>query len=146
MLHTIILALCWCILPVRIVCESEIDHLGAISDGFIHAAITDVVKEPIKIALNPQLIDYYICTESCDPIEIIQSKEKCYTCVLDYKVIIPPNPSVLFLANMVVILFMIMIVILCCFSSVEEKGKMCTYIFYHIIGQIIYDVLSGNND
>lgn len=125
---------------------AEIDHLGAISDGIVHSVVADIVKEPIKNALNPTPIDYYICKDSGGPLEVIQSKEKCYTDVLNYIVVIPPNPSLVLLYDIVVIIFMVMFVIWCCFSSAEEKSELCIYIICHIIGQIIYDVLRGDDD
>jgi len=125
---------------------AEIDHLGAISDGFVHSAVADIVKEPIDNALSPTLVNYYICKDSGFPLEVIQSKEKCYTDVLDYIIVKPPNIILVFLYNMVVILFMAMFVIWCCVSSAEEKSEVCTYIICHMIGQIIYDVLCGDDD
>ena len=125
---------------------AEIDHLGAISDGIVHSAVADIVKEPIDNALSPTLVNYYICKDSGTPLQIIQSKEKCYPGVLDYIIVKPPNPIVVFIANMIVILFMVMIVIWCCVSSAEEKSEMCTYFIFHMIGQIIYDVLCGDDD
>ena len=125
---------------------AEIDHLGAISDGIVHSAVADIVKEPIDNALSPTLVNYYICKDSGFRLEVIQSKEKCYTDVLDYIIVKPPNIILVFLYNMVVILFMAMFVIWCCVSSAEEKSEVCTYIICHMIGQIIYDVLCGDDD
>ena len=103
---------------------AEIDHLGAISDGIVHSAVADIVKEPIDNALSPTLVNYYICKDSGFPLEVIQSKEKCYTDVLDYIIVKPPNPIVVFIANMIVILFMVMFVIWCCYVIGRSTYQM----------------------
>ena len=133
------------VLMMSVPVVSEIDHFDAISDGFIHAAVADVVHEPIENALTPTVETYYVCTESSlDWLPTTQ--EKCYTDILDYKIITPPHPAVVLVINIILILFLILIVIWCCVSSVEEKGEMCSYIICHMIGAIIYDILCGDDN
>lgn len=126
---------------------ASIDIGEAVFDGFAASAVHDVVKEPIKNALEPQTIYHCICTNTpFTRIDILSKKEMCYTNVVDYAVVIPPNPVATFLANLLVIVFLVLLVIWCFTSSVEEKREAIVYIICHIIGQIIYDILCGDDD
>ena len=118
---------------------SDIDKFGAISDGFVHSAIADIMKEPIKNALNPEIV--YVCKDSGNP---IQNNEKCYTDVLDYT--LPPNPHVIFLFNVLMILFVLLFIIFCFTSTVEEKRDVFLYLVCHTVGQIIYDMIHDDDD
>tara|TARA_B100001250_G_C19793594_1_gene787711 strand:+ start:1744 stop:2187 length:444 start_codon:yes stop_codon:yes gene_type:complete len=120
--------------------KAEFDIGDAISDGFIHAAVSDVVKEPIKNAINPTFESYYVCTDS----DFLSNQ--CHTNVLTYTVVTPPSPVVLFITLLLTILFLISFVVWCAVSSCEEKLEMVAYICCHIIGGIIYDMLCGDDD
>ena len=124
--------------------KAEFDIGCAISDGFIHAAVSDVVKEPIQNAINPTFEPYYICTDKTTVLDT--NKEKCQVYVLDYVVVIPPNPLVLFLVYMCIILIFISTIVWCFVSSCEDKVDMFAYFCCHIIGIIIYDILFGEED
>lgn len=128
---------------------AEFQVRDAVFSGFTHAAVMDVVHEPIKNALNPTVIQYLVCRESKDVnciTEIIANKEKCYTNILDYTIIIPPNPVLIFLSNVLILILLISFIGWCFTSTIDEKMEMMVFICCHLIGQIIYDILHGDDD
>ena len=127
--------------------KSEFQVSDAIFDGFVHGAVADVLEEPIKESLTPVIVPFYVCTEVPNSItEILANKGKCYTNILDYTVTIPPSPVAIFIAWIIIILSLISFVIWCCTSTCEEKIEMIAYMCCHLIGQIIYDMLCGDDD
>jgi hypothetical protein len=140
MIHTLI----YILILTRPV-TAEIDHLRAISDGFVHAAVVDVLKEPIENAITPNIDSYYVCTETSQD-WLTTPQEKCYTDILDYNIIIPPNSTVVLLVNIILILFLISFVVWCFVSPWEEKNDIVVYIICHMIGRIIYDMLCSDDD
>ena len=68
--------------------SAEFQVSDAIFDGLVHGAVMDVVHEPIQKSINPNVIPYYVCTESniTSNMEILTNQEKCYTNILDYTV------------------------------------------------------------
>ena len=127
--------------------KSEFQVSDAIFDGIVHAAVTDVLEEPIENALRPSVVPYYICADVPNSItKILANESKCYTNILDYTVTIPPSPVAIFMSWVIIILFLILFVGWCFTSTIDEKMEMIGYIFCHIIGQIIYDILCGDDD
>ena len=128
--------------------NAEFHARDAIFDGFVHGAVMNVVHEPIQKSINPTVVPYYVCTESniTSNMEILTNQEKCYTNILDYTIIVPPNPIIVFLANLVTIICLISFIIWCFTSTAEDKMELIAYICCHIIGQIIYDMLYGDDD
>ena len=117
------------------------DHYGAVTDGFVHAAVADVLKEPIENAIRPDSHSYYICIDSNHTFQ-----KKCYTDVFDYKIITPPSTLAIIISNVFILLVLVSSVMWCFTSSVEEKGDFCSYIICYIVGRIIYDILCGDDD
>ena len=127
--------------------KSEFQVSDAAFAGFTHAAVADVLEEPIKNALRPSVVPYYICADVPNSItKILANESKCYTNILDYTVTIPPSPVAIFMSWVIIILFLISFVGWCFTSTIDEKMEMIGYIFCHIIGQIIYDILCGDDD
>ena len=121
--------------------SAEFQVGDAVFSGFTHAAVRDVIDEPIKNALNPTVVPYYVCKE----VDCLD-KNQCYDNILDYNVTIPPSPIAIFMSWVIIILFLISFVVWCFTSTIDEKMEMIGFIICHIIGQIIYDILCGDDD
>lgn len=121
--------------------RAEFQASDAVFDGFAHAVVMDVVDEPIKNALNPTVVPYYVCKE----VDYLNNN-KCYDNILDYNVTIPPNPVAVFLSNVLIVIVLISFIVWCFTSTIDEKMEAIGYIICHIIGQIIYNILCGDDD
>ncbi len=127
--------------------RANVNSFDAMTDGFVHAVVKDVVKEPVDSVLNPSVKTYYVCSETgSTQYDFMTSQEKCYDNIVDYTVIIPPNPIAVFLANLLIILVFIASIVWCFTSTCEEKIDALYYIMCHLIGQIIYDILCGDDN
>lgn len=121
--------------------SAEFQVGDVVFSGFTHAAVRDVIDEPIKNALNPTVVPYYVCKEVS-----YLDKNQCYENILDYTVTIPPNPVFVFLSNVLIIIVLISFIVWCFTSTIDEKIEMIGFIICHIIGQIIYDILYSDDD
>lgn len=131
---------------VRVTSVSDIG-LG-ITTGYISAS----VAKPLKKVIIHLISDKYICHHRCmidEPYktnDILANRSVCYYDENHYTIVKPANMFIKLYIKLIKILIPVLCVIWLFTSTMEEKMEVLFNFMYYIIGQIIYNILHGDDD
>ena len=126
----------------------EVDIGLGITNGYITASVTKPIKRAITHAITDKYVYHYRCMidEPYKINDILANRSVCYYDENHYTIVKPANMLVKLYIKLLKILMPVLFVIWLFTSTMEEKMDILTHVMCHIIGQIIYDMLHGDDD